>query len=250
MVRRQDQPDRERAGHRPAPRRQAPARHLRCARQRRTGTPARPVPAIPAESWWHHYGVTVPDWFQPYAALEADAAILRSYHPELIPALLQTPAYRHAIRDVPPGPDSDELAALLHARQHRLADTRTPHLHWILSEAVIRRTAGTAAVMAAQLTCLTDASHQPGITIQVLPFHAGAHPAMDSPFTILTFPDPGNPGIVFAGSDGTLCLDGGHYLQAFTRLQDMALPPQDSRLLIAQVADELAQQPHRNRHHQ
>ncbi|MFI7708458.1 Scr1 family TA system antitoxin-like transcriptional regulator [Nonomuraea sp. NPDC049480] len=43
--------------------------------------------------WWHSYGDVIPEWFQVFVGLEAEAAQLRSYDPELIPGLLQTPDY-------------------------------------------------------------------------------------------------------------------------------------------------------------
>jgi transcriptional regulator with XRE-family HTH domain len=195
--------------------------------------------------WWHHYGLTVPGWFQPYAALEADAASLRSYHPELVPALLQTPAYRNAVPALPGREDQEaaQFAALLTARQHRLATTGAPRLHAIVSEAVLRRPAGGPAIMAAQLTRLAQASQEPGVTIQVLPFAAGTHPAMDAPFALLTFPDPADPDIVSPGLHGAPCLDDVATVQrhqhVFTRLRQMALPAEASRGLISQAAAEL-----------
>ena len=44
--------------------------------------------------WWHAYGETVPAWFELYVGLEEAASGLRTYEPELIPGLLQTPDVR------------------------------------------------------------------------------------------------------------------------------------------------------------
>jgi len=196
--------------------------------------------------WWHDNGLAVPVWFRPYAGLEAEAGLACSYHPEVVPALLQIPAYRHAVSADAAGLDgreADQLAVLLPARQRRHATTGSPRLHSIVSEAVLRRPAGGAAVMAAQLTRLAQASQEPGITIQVLPFAAGAHPAMDTPFTLFAFPDPADPAIASHGPHGTHCTDDAaavqSYQQAFTRLHQMALPPHASRDLITQAAYDL-----------
>jgi transcriptional regulator with XRE-family HTH domain len=196
--------------------------------------------------WWHRRGLTVPGWFQQYVGLEAEAAVLCSYHPELIPALLQAPAYREA-SPAAPGLDAQEaaqLAALLPARQHRLAAAGSPRLHVIVSEAALRRVVGGPSVMAAQLADLAQACDEPNITIQVLPFAAGAHPAMDTPFTLLAFPDPADPGIACPGLFPAACLEDDvavrRYRHAFNRLHQMALPVQDSRVLITQSASEFA----------
>jgi transcriptional regulator with XRE-family HTH domain len=191
--------------------------------------------------WWHRYGVSaVPAWSRLFAALEAEAAVQRSYHPELVPDLLQTTGYHQAVQQAAlPGPDSGQLAGLLRARQDRYAATGTPDLHAILSEAVLRRLACGPVVMGAQLDHLARAAARPGITVQVLPFTAGQHPAMDTPFTLLTFPDLDDPDLACTGPHSALCLDNTpdvqHYQHAFTCLQDMALSPQASLTLITEA---------------
>ena len=44
-------------------------------------------------------------------------------------------------------------------------------------------------VMREQVDRLREATSQPNITVQVLPFSAGAHPGMTGPFTMLRFPE-------------------------------------------------------------
>lgn len=51
--------------------------------------------------------------------------------------------------------------------------------------------------MEAQMTKLVAAGNKPGNIIQVLPFGAGEHASMGSAFSILTFADPMDPGIVY-----------------------------------------------------
>jgi hypothetical protein len=194
--------------------------------------------------WWQRHGLDVPVWFRPYAALEAEAEMLSGYSPERVPDLLQIPAYRGAC-PAPPGlgdPDAAQLAALLTARQHRRAVTGWPGLHVVVSESVLRRPVGGPAVMAAQLARLAEASGESGVTIQVLPFTAGAHPAMDSPFALLAFPDPADPAIA-SPAPHAACLDDTdavqRYRDAFAGLCGLALPPQDSRDLITRAAGEL-----------
>jgi hypothetical protein len=195
------------------------------------------------KAWWHRYGVTaIPAWSRVYADLEAEAALLCSYHPELIPPLLQTPDYHDAAQAAadPDGPDSGQLAALFRARQARHAATATPRLHAIVSEAVLCRSIGGPSVMAAQLTRLSQAAALPGITVQVLPFAAGAHPALDAPFALMEFADPADPAVACTGPHGALCLDTAadvqHYQQAFARLRDMALTPAQSLARITRAA--------------
>src|SRR5579862_1161567 len=50
-----------------------------------------------AKGWWQAYGDAVPDWFDIYIGLEAAAARLIKYEPELVPGLFQTEDYARTI---------------------------------------------------------------------------------------------------------------------------------------------------------
>jgi hypothetical protein len=131
------------------------------------------------------------------------------------------------------------------ARQHRLTESDAPQLWVVLNEAVIRRQVGERAVMQAQLVKLSELSGAPNVVIQVLPFSAGPHPAMDSAFSVVTF-DPPTPGdvVYFEYPSGALYLelpdDVARYRLMFDHLRAMALAPEDSRRLLARSADDLA----------
>jgi hypothetical protein len=51
--------------------------------------------------------------------------------------------------------------------------------------------------MRAQLERLVEAAKLPNVTLQVLPFSAGAHPAMVSAFSLLRFGDQQLPDVVY-----------------------------------------------------
>ena len=92
-------------------------------------------------------------------------------------------------------------------------------------------------MMAAQLEHLIEASALSHVTIQIIPFAAGAHPALDSTFIVLDFEAPA-PGVVYAeGLVGHMYLerpqDVIRYRQVFERLCEMSLSPQESVELIA-----------------
>jgi hypothetical protein len=61
----------------------------------------------------------------------------------------------------------------------------------------MRRPVGGAEVMRGQLERLIEATKLPNVTLQVLPFGAGAHPAMQGSFSILRFPDRELPDVVY-----------------------------------------------------
>jgi transcriptional regulator with XRE-family HTH domain len=59
--------------------------------------------------WWYEYADLLPRNFDFYVGLEASARRLTTYEPELVPGLLQTPAYASVlIRSVYPDDDAEE----------------------------------------------------------------------------------------------------------------------------------------------
>lgn len=201
------------------------------------------------KGWWQAYGETVSEMFGTYIGLEANAATLRSYESEFVPGLLQTREYALAVhRAISVTADDNEIekqVALRIARQSRLTTDDAPKLWAILNEAVIRRTVGGAAVMRAQLKKLVEASRQPNVTVQVVPFSVGAHAGMDGAFMILGFPEPTDPEVIYVNYySGTIYLEkpqeSQRYTLMFDHLRAAALPVGQSRDLIADAADELA----------
>jgi uncharacterized protein DUF5753 len=83
------------------------------------------------------------------------------------------------------------------------------------------------------------------MTLQVVPFSVGAHPAMDGSFSILSFPDPADPNIVyFEYHTGAVYLEKApevaSYKLMIDHLRAAAHPVDASRALIARAAEELA----------
>jgi transcriptional regulator with XRE-family HTH domain len=143
--------------------------------------------------WWADYGEAVPKWFTEYVGLETAATAVWTYEQEYIPGLLQTRRYTESMtataNSVGASESAENFARVRATRQQRLTDDKAPMaLRAVLSEAVLRRTVGGPDVMREQIARLREATSQPNITVQVLPFSAGAHPGMTGPFTIRGFP--------------------------------------------------------------
>src|SRR6266704_1546867 len=140
--------------------------------------------------WWHQYGDALPQWFRAYVDLEQAATLIRTYEAQLVPGLLQTDDYMRAVMRAAPdeGPEDTELRVELRlARQALLTRPGAPRLWAVIDETVLRRPVGGAEVMRGQLQRLIDTTKLPNVTLQVLPFGAGAHPAMVGAFSILRF---------------------------------------------------------------
>lgn len=187
----------------------------------------------------------VPDWAKTYLGLEAEAAELRIYETELVPGLLQTAAYaRVVIQAANPARDPREVERMVAGRidrQQRLHSEDAPLLWAIFNEAVIRRRVGGREIMGRQLEYLAGLADDPNITIQILPFRTGAHPAMGSSFVHLRLTEPPDAEMIYlenlAGADYH---DRPHqvaeYFTAFGMLAAAALDPIESSVLLKDAA--------------
>ena len=151
--------------------------------------------------WWQHYGDVLPQWFRTYVDLEAAAALIRTYEGQFVPGLLQTDDYiRAVVQGAHLEDSSDEVGRrvrLRMARQIVLTREQPPRLWAVVDEAALRRPVGGREVMRGQLERLIEATKLPNVTLQVLPFDAGAHPAMVGSFSILRFPEQELPDVVY-----------------------------------------------------
>ncbi|MFJ6672674.1 helix-turn-helix domain-containing protein [Actinosynnema sp. NPDC091369] len=197
-------------------------------------------------AWWDEFGDIAPG---RYVGFEADADRVRTYQGLMVPGLLQSEAYTRAlIRAVLPDAapaEVDRRVELRKARQALLVEDDPLSLHAVVDEAALRRLVGGREVMAEQLTRLNEVGELPNITLQVVPFEAGGHAAMDGPFVILSFPEQSDPAVVYIESPkGDVYWeqpsDVARYSDMFARLSADSLDPAASSALIGRVARELA----------
>ncbi len=144
--------------------------------------------------WWQPYGSALPYGFATYVGLESEASRIATYEPELVPGLMQTEDYARAqMRAAPisePEQEIDKRIAVRMTRQRRFTEPNPPVFWVILNDAAVRRQVGGRKTLRDQLDRLIELAQAPTVTLQVLPFTAGAHPAGHGPFTILGFPEP------------------------------------------------------------
>ncbi|WUI00570.1 helix-turn-helix domain-containing protein [Spirillospora sp. NBC_00431] len=199
--------------------------------------------------WWHSYGSAIPSWFQFFVGLEAEAASIQAYESELMPGLLQTPDYYRAFLHAAPAAGSeDEIEHKIEvrsARQERLTEENPLKFWAVVNEAVIRRIVGTEEVMRDQLRHVVELARQPHVSVQVLPFKAGAHPAMEGSFTILGFPEARDPDVVYLENQtGSLYLEETSQIERYTLMFNYliakALDPDESLSMITRAAEDLA----------
>ncbi|MGH3786578.1 MAG: helix-turn-helix domain-containing protein [Pseudonocardiaceae bacterium] len=199
--------------------------------------------------WWRQYSEVLPPEFEGFLGLESEAARILSYEPDVIPGLLQTGDYAKRVLGLHPLTvmpyEVERSAQLRRARQSRLTGDDPLDLDVVINEGALRRVVGGPDVMREQLAHLVTMSELPNIKVRVLLFTAGEHPGMNGPFTVLEFPDPEDPHIVYLDVLTTsFYLDGlrevGAYQLAHDRLRALALGPDGSRSMIAALVEESA----------
>ncbi|WP_131770950.1 helix-turn-helix domain-containing protein [Candidatus Protofrankia californiensis] len=197
--------------------------------------------------WWHTYSDVLPAWFRVYVGLEEAASLIRSYEPQAVPGLLQTRDYARALTEAgfpnAPAEEIERRVNLRMTRQELLTRPNAPRLWVVLEETALRRTVGGPDVMAAQLDHLVTASSLPNVTIQVMPFAAGPHPAIYGAFHLLRFPVAELPDIVYGESmTSAFYLDRpeevASYLEAHDRISAQAVPAEKTATIINTIREE------------
>ena len=194
--------------------------------------------------WWQPYADVLPAPYLDYVIMEAAAAEIMTYEAQVVPDLLQTEEYARAIAAAEPGYTTDQqreeaLAARATRRQVVLGASAERRIAVILGEAALHQAVGGPGVMTGQISHLVRLIDDfPGLTLQVLPFAAGAHAAAGSAsLAILRFPDAPSLGVVYLEAlSGGVYLesqeDVARYVRAFALLRAAALSAADSERLL------------------
>jgi transcriptional regulator with XRE-family HTH domain len=197
--------------------------------------------------WWHHYEDVLPSWFKVAVGLEESASLIRAYEPQVVPGLLQTEDYIRAITAASFPSENEEdwerRVALRLARQDLLKRPGPPQYWVVLEETALRRTIGGRDVMRGQLKHLIEAASQPDITIQVLPFSAGWHPAMYGMFWIYRFPDNAMPDVVYSEALTSAYYlnqpdETAKYTEAIDRMAAQAATPDQTVTILRKILKE------------
>ena len=122
-----------------------------------------------------------------------------------------------------------------------------PTYEVIIDEVAVSRLAAPPEVVKKQLYYLaTSVNGEPKVTVRVLPVHARikSYAVPRCTFSMYTYPDPGDPSVVAVDtvtSDLILtdAADVHPYEELYQRLQDAALPPDDSLDVLTKLAADL-----------
>jgi transcriptional regulator with XRE-family HTH domain len=203
-----------------------------------------------SQRWWRALEGKLPDDFLELVGLEDEVSACRAFDPGTVHGLLQTEAYASSIiRGGSTSPLSDAKKAKLCVRMERQkalhrTDGTALKLWVVLGEAALRQQVGGPQVLREQLHHLVEVAQLPNVTLQVLPFTAGAIKGGLMPFVIFSFPEPADLGVVLLEHYTSHAFlehpnDTSYYGTAFDHHRAAALSPLDSESLILRIADEL-----------
>lgn len=192
-----------------------------------------------------------PDWFVPYITLEESASGVTDYSCTFLMGLLQTPDYAAAVmRASFPRETEDQIKARVELRIRRQAVMERDHppLLWVIvHEAVLRTVVGGSAVMVGQLEHLSVLMQSPHVTLQVLPYSAGAAPS-HLPFTLLSLDDKPHAVYTETPTHGGQMDETPNVVAAavnmFDRLRMAALSEDESLARIRKIMEDHANEQH------
>lgn len=199
--------------------------------------------------WWHNYRDVLPDWFAAYLSLEQAALQIRAYESQFVPGLFQTADYARALLGAgnphASSEATDRRVALRLRRQELLTREAPPRVWIVMDETVLRWPVGGPEVMRAQIDHLIAMNALPHVTLQIMPFGNGPHPAMRAgAFHLFRFRAPELPDIVYlSGLVGAVYLDKADdvvvYREALDRLGAQSAPARKTEAVLGAIRKEL-----------
>ena len=140
--------------------------------------------------WWLPYRGALSTELRSFLGLEEAATGIREFASQFVPGLLQTEDYARAVLGIRVETRPEELAGRVAVRMQRqklLTREDPPRLWAIVDEVVLSRPVGGRQVMRRQLEHLLELQELAHVTIQVIPFSAGAHIGMNGSILLLDF---------------------------------------------------------------
>ncbi|MEV0755844.1 helix-turn-helix transcriptional regulator [Streptosporangium sp. NPDC050280] len=178
-------------------------------------------------------GQVFPTWFGQWREKENVAVTIRTYEPLMVPGLLQTGAYAHALLG-----DDEAVAARLE-RQSILKRENPPTLRCVISETVLNLLVGSPDIMREQLEHIASIA-SPQISVQVVPSGC-VRSGLLAGFAIATLEDGGEVAYFETAIRGLTTGDRDDVTMAVQRFEAIrieALPLNMSTELIKRTAEE------------
>ncbi len=200
-------------------------------------------------SWWSTYREIASPRLIQLIEYEQAAYISRNYQSFVIPGMLQTAEYARAsinqLAPDMPASQVDPRVEIRMKRQELLKRSDPPLMFFIMDEGVVRRLVGGKDVMRQQLRRMIDVTDMPKVTIEVVPFSAGALQGMQAPFVIHEFPDAADDDVLYqeTPSDAFLSRDDPEeilsFRESFEHLREASLGPEGTIDFLRELSNGL-----------
>jgi transcriptional regulator with XRE-family HTH domain len=192
-----------------------------------------------ARSWRVHHRPSFRRRQQELRRLEAEAATMRLFQPNVVPGLLQTAEYaRHVLQaeHFRIGNLADAVAGRIE-RQTTLYD-QSKRFHFIITEAALRWRLCPVNAHLAQLDRIASLSTLANLRIGIIPWSAELPPPPANMFLLL------DERVAMVETMTTLLTLTEQeviedYARAFATLESLALYDEDARAVLARIADDL-----------
>lgn len=183
-----------------------------------------------------------PEYMDKWREIEWHATLVRSYHPLLVPGLLQTPEYARAViassgRRVD---NTDKQVRMRMERQEIIAPENDAMLVAIMDEYALHRPIGGPKTMHDQLIKLLEIAEQPNARVNIVPTSVGEYAGLAGNFHIATmdgrgfaYVDDAFSGDVLEHPEDVMTME--HVWEA---LRDKALPVEQSVKLVARAVEQ------------
>jgi transcriptional regulator with XRE-family HTH domain len=205
-----------------------------------------------SKQWWSHHKLSKE--YQQFIAFEAEASRVSVYEPLIVPGLLQTSEYAHAVTAAIRGQtrDHEDVEARVEVRmirQHdlfaRMERDNPPTLLGAVDQSVLRRSVGGPEVLGGQLERLLELSEWPHIDLVVIPYESTDHRALaGGGFELLEFTGSRDPDVLFVESVANdfmtkVPLDTTTYRDTVESLRKAGLAGADAKAAIREALDRL-----------
>jgi transcriptional regulator with XRE-family HTH domain len=202
------------------------------------------------KGWWEEFADGLSADYRQFIGLEHEASSIAIWHVDVVPGLLQTPAYaRHIISSYsqvePIAPGMIERLVRVRMRRQQVLDRdQELQLSVVLDESILTRRISNDLVMYEQLQRLARDAGRPNLTLRVLPLDT-QHTVFGESFVIFRFGSDSDAMLQDVVStehlrnDFSLEDERETYLHriAFQMLIGASLDPASSRALILQTAE-------------
>lgn len=191
--------------------------------------------------WWQSYR----DVFSgSYVDIETEASVISNYEVNVVPGLLQTPAWAAELRRAGMVDENDPIDRFVEGRMERqkiLDRPNPPHLWAVIDESALMRPTLDPSTMREQLDHLARCASRPNITLQVVPWLAGLHLGLSGGFVLLDFPEDASV-VYLEMPEDSLFLEEPDDVQRYRlKLDNIRTKALDARDSVARIRD-LAEQ--------